>query len=59
MRCQWDLGEFDQKGAVQTRWGTKEELLHACDVAKQHSIDILMDAVLNVCQHRFNLVIPF
>ncbi|KAF8233221.1 glycoside hydrolase family 13 protein [Tricholoma matsutake] len=43
----WDLGEFDQKGAVQTRWGTKEELLHACDVAKQHSIDILMDAVLN------------
>ncbi|KAF9468078.1 glycoside hydrolase family 13 protein [Collybia nuda] len=43
----WDLGEFDQKGAVKTRWGTREELLQACEVAKQHGIDILVDAVLN------------
>ncbi|KIM84842.1 glycoside hydrolase family 13 protein [Piloderma croceum F 1598] len=43
----WDLGEFDQKGSVATRWGTKEELLQACNVAKQNKLDILIDAVLN------------
>ncbi|PPQ69318.1 hypothetical protein CVT25_005919 [Psilocybe cyanescens] len=43
----WDLGEFEQKGTVKTRWGTREELLHACRVAKEHGIDILIDAVLN------------
>ncbi|KAF5326937.1 hypothetical protein D9619_004839 [Psilocybe cf. subviscida] len=42
----WDLGEFDQKGSVATRWGTREELLHACKVAQEHGIDILIDAVL-------------
>jgi hypothetical protein len=46
---QWDLGEFEQKGSIETRWGTREELLVACNVAKQHGIDILIDAVLNVC----------
>lgn len=45
---QWDLGEFYQKGSVSTRWGTKEELREACSLAKQHSIDVLIDAVLNV-----------
>ncbi|CAA7267009.1 unnamed protein product [Cyclocybe aegerita] len=43
----WDLGEFDQKGTVKTRWGTREEYLQACKVAKEHGIDILIDAVLN------------
>ncbi|KAJ3734312.1 glycoside hydrolase family 13 protein [Lentinula guzmanii] len=43
----WDLGEFDQKGAVATRWGSKEELLSACRVAKEHQVDIIIDAVLN------------
>ncbi|KAF8149917.1 glycoside hydrolase family 13 protein [Crassisporium funariophilum] len=43
----WDLGEFDQKGTVRTRWGTREELLQACKVAKEHGIDIIIDAVLN------------
>nr|BAW15172.1 alpha-amylase [Pholiota microspora] len=43
----WDLGEFDQKGSIKTRWGTREELLQACKVAKEHGIDILIDAVLN------------
>jgi hypothetical protein len=45
----WDLGEFDQKGTVGTRWGTKEELLQATAIAKAHGIDIIIDAVLNVC----------
>ena len=47
--CQWDLGEFEQKGSIATRWGTKEQLLHAVEVAKAHGIDVLIDAVLNVC----------
>ncbi|KAL0955093.1 hypothetical protein HGRIS_004010 [Hohenbuehelia grisea] len=43
----WDLGEFDQKGSIGTRWGTREELLQACKVASQQGVDILIDAVLN------------
>ncbi|KAJ7104144.1 glycoside hydrolase family 13 protein [Mycena belliarum] len=43
----WDLGEFDQKGTVKTRWGTRDELLGACKVASSHGIGILIDAVLN------------
>lgn len=56
---QWDLGEFDQKGAVQTRWGTRAELLSACNVAQEHGIDILIDAVLNVCHPCFRFAIDF
>ena len=45
---QWDLGEFDQKGAIATRWGTKEQLVSAIATARAHGIDVLIDAVLNV-----------
>jgi len=47
-KSQWDLGEFNQKGTVATRWGTREEFLQACETAKIHGIDVLIDAVLNV-----------
>ncbi|KAG6873929.1 hypothetical protein C0995_008968 [Termitomyces sp. Mi166 len=43
----WDLGEFEQKGIVETRWGSREELLSACDAARSCGVDILIDAVLN------------
>ncbi|THH33212.1 hypothetical protein EUX98_g974 [Antrodiella citrinella] len=43
----WDLGEFDQKGTVPTRWGSKDELLQAIATAKANGIDVLIDAVLN------------
>ncbi|KAG6820961.1 hypothetical protein H0H93_009197 [Arthromyces matolae] len=43
----WDLGEFNQKGSIKTRWGSREELLSACNVAKECGVDILVDAVLN------------
>ncbi|KAG8897786.1 hypothetical protein FRB99_007921 [Tulasnella sp. 403] len=43
----WDLGEFDQKGSIATRWGTKAELFNATFTAKAHGIDTLIDAVLN------------
>jgi alpha-amylase len=45
---QWDLGEFTRRGTKPTRWGTKEELVEAIRVAKEHGIDVLIDAVTNV-----------
>ncbi|KAI0784258.1 alpha amylase [Abortiporus biennis] len=43
----WDLGEFNQKGTIATRWGTKDELVAAIRTAQTHGIDVLIDAVLN------------
>ncbi|KAI0049816.1 glycoside hydrolase family 13 protein [Auriscalpium vulgare] len=43
----WDLGEFEQKGTRDTRWGSKDELLSAIATAKSHGIEVLIDAVLN------------
>ncbi|KAK6845018.1 alpha-amylase [Apiospora arundinis] len=46
----YDLGEFDQKGGVATKWGTKDELMKMCQTAKDSGVGIYFDAVLN---HRF------
>ncbi|KDQ15951.1 glycoside hydrolase family 13 protein [Botryobasidium botryosum FD-172 SS1] len=43
----WDLGEFHQKGTTSTRWGTKNELLHAIRVSKELGMNVIIDAVLN------------
>lgn len=43
----YDLGEFDQKGGVSTKWGTKEELLVLSKKAKELGIGLYFDAVLN------------
>ncbi|THH06432.1 hypothetical protein EW145_g4101 [Phellinidium pouzarii] len=43
----WDLGEFEQKNTIATRWGTKEELLNACATAKSNGIEIIIDTILN------------
>ncbi|KAK3377223.1 glycoside hydrolase family 13 protein [Lasiosphaeria ovina] len=43
----FDLGEFDQKGARNTKWGHKAELQHLVEVAAAHGIAVLFDAVLN------------
>ncbi|ORX40476.1 putative alpha-amylase [Kockovaella imperatae] len=43
----WDLGEFDQKGAQRTNWGTKEELLAAIKTAADKGIVTYIDAVMN------------
>ena len=42
----YDLGEFDQKGTVATRWGTKDELVDLSHAAKAHCIGLVFDAVL-------------
>jgi len=43
----YDLGEFDQKGTVKTKFGTKEELLNAVDACKKAGLNIISDIVLN------------
>jgi alpha-amylase len=43
----FDLGEFDQKGTVRTKYGTKDELLKACQDAESAGIRIYADAVFN------------
>ena len=43
----YDLGEFQQRGARCTKWGTKEELTLLVNTANSHGIGILFDAVLN------------
>lgn len=43
----YDLGEFDQKGAVQTKYGTKDEYLNAIKELKLNNIKVLADIVLN------------
>jgi alpha-amylase len=43
----YDLGEFDQKGSVRTKYGTKDELKAAIDALHRHGIQAYGDAVLN------------
>ena len=43
----YDLGEFDQKGTVRTKYGTKEELLEAIRVLHEHGIRVYADVVIN------------
>lgn len=43
----YDLGEFDQKGSVKTKYGSKEELLEAIRVLHEHGIQVYADVVLN------------
>ncbi|KAH6652880.1 alpha-amylase [Truncatella angustata] len=43
----YDLGEFDQKGAKHTKYGTKDELARLVDAANGHGVGIIFDAILN------------
>jgi alpha-amylase len=43
----YDLGEFDQKGSVSTKWGTRQELEDLVCQAQTLNIQIIWDAVLN------------
>jgi alpha-amylase len=43
----YDLGEFDQKGSIETKYGSKKSLLRAIDVAQQHELQVYADIVLN------------
>lgn len=43
----YDLGEFDQKGSVRTKYGTLEELREVIDELHKHDIKVYADVVLN------------
>ena len=43
----WDLGEFDQKGAVRTKYGTREELQAAIGALQEQGLQVYADVVLN------------
>ena len=43
----YDLGEFDQKGTVRTKYGTKEEYLDAINAFHKAGIRVYADIVLN------------
>ena len=43
----YDLGEFDQKGSVRTKYGTRQEYLEAVRAFQKQGIQVLADVVLN------------
>lgn len=43
----YDLGEFNQKGSISTKYGTKEEYLQAVTALQSQEIEVLADVVLN------------
>lgn len=43
----FDLGEFDQKGSVPTKYGTKDEYITAIKALKKHHIYTIADVVFN------------
>jgi alpha-amylase len=43
----YDLGEFNQKGSVRTKYGTKEELISMIETLHQNNIQVYADVVFN------------
>ena len=43
----YDLGEFDQKGSIPTKYGTKDEYINTIKVLRENNIKVLADIVLN------------
>ncbi len=43
----FDLGEFDQKGTVPTKYGTKQEYIDCIKALQEAGIDVYADIVLN------------
>lgn len=43
----YDLGEFNQKGTVRTKYGTKKQYLEAIKAAREEGINIYVDVVFN------------
>ena len=43
----YDLGEFDQKGSIRTKYGTKEEYIAAVEALKAVGISAYADIVFN------------
>ncbi|MBP3853367.1 MAG: alpha-amylase [Erysipelotrichaceae bacterium] len=43
----YDLGEFDQKGSIPTKYGTKEEYLQAIQACHKESMEVIADIVFD------------
>ncbi len=43
----YDLGEFDQKGTIKTKYGSKDEYLNCIQTLQQSGIEVYADIVLN------------
>ncbi|MED4313066.1 alpha-amylase [Heyndrickxia coagulans] len=43
----YDLGEFDQKGTVRTKYGTKQQLHEAISACHEQDIQVYIDVVMN------------
>lgn len=43
----YDLGEFDQKGTIRTRYGTRDEYIRCINSFHEHGIAVIADVVLN------------
>lgn len=43
----FDLGEFDQKGSIPTKYGNREQFLKACKTLQEHGVGVIADIVLN------------
>jgi alpha-amylase len=43
----YDLGEFDQRGTVRTKYGTRQEYVDAVQAGKQAGLKVYADIVLN------------
>lgn len=55
----FDLGEFDQKGTVRTKYGTKDEFVAAVKTCRELGINVYADVVFNHkmaadCEEEFN-----
>lgn len=43
----YDLGEFDQKGSITTKYGTRQEYIEALDAIHANGMQVMVDIVLN------------
>ncbi|MGH2562912.1 MAG: alpha-amylase [Ginsengibacter sp.] len=43
----YDLGEFDQKGTIRTKYGTKREYIEALEAIRAAGMQVMVDIVLN------------
>ncbi|KAF2035604.1 thermostable alpha-amylase [Setomelanomma holmii] len=43
----YDLCEFDQKGTIPTKWGTKTDLMSLVTACREQGVGLIWDAILN------------
>ncbi|MEL0252266.1 MAG: alpha-amylase family glycosyl hydrolase, partial [Novosphingobium sp.] len=43
----FDLGEFDQKGSIATKYGTRDDLIAATRALSDHGVGTIVDVVFN------------